>query len=333
MWVRAWRGAQPTPLGALDWARGGLVLDWDAIENAFQNQFHLHLLSAVIGGGGVRPRVRAGRDPRAGGAGPLPRTSRARSPGGTARRAAARAGHAGHDPPPRVRGREPARPRPRLFGNGDWGLRRADAERPRERARGRRPAATRALRRPQLQRAPALLLGAGGRARRRLGRRPGRIRGRAGVPRRALRPAPQPARRPHHHAGRDHQRLSRAPHLQRRRPPGGRIARHPVDLARAGDSESSASSPPASPTSSTWSTASTRTAFRPRPASRAGTRRPSSPPPATSAASCASPTSRCWRPSSAFPPTRPPPATACGRPSATSRSACSRSTGGRDTGA
>ena len=138
-------------------------------------------------------------------------------------------------------------------------------------ARGdRRPAALRALLRPQLQRAPALLLRGRGRARHLVGRRPGRGRDRAGVPGRPVRPALQPARRPDPDAGRHHQRLSRAADVQRRRSARGRHLRHPLDLARGRRRHLRRDRATGCATSSIWSTASTRTGSPPNPPSRDG---------------------------------------------------------------
>jgi len=56
---------------------------------------------------------------------------------------------------------------------------------------------------------------------------------RAGLPRRSVRQALQPARRPRHHADGDRERLSRAAELQRRRSAGCRPVRDPEYVARA----------------------------------------------------------------------------------------------------
>ena len=116
--------------------------------------------------------------------------------------------------------------------HGHRRLRRADAERAGHRTVGHRSAPAGPVRRPQLQRADPFLFGARGRARRRVVDRPGGVRGRAGLPRRPLLAATSTCAPASHHAGRDHQRVSRAADLQRRRPPRRRHAGDPLDLAR-----------------------------------------------------------------------------------------------------
>ena len=168
-------------------------------------------------------------------------------------------------------------------------LRRAHLQRPLERARRRRPAPPRPLRRPQLHRQAALLRRARGRARRHLGDRQGRVRGRAGVPRLSRVEAAQLPRRRHHHPDGDHQRLSRAADLQRRRPSRDRHAHHPVDVARARRRHLRRVAP-ASAIRPTSSTASTPTASPPPPACARDTRKRSSRSAATGASRRASST-------------------------------------------
>ena len=139
--------------------------------------------------------------------------------------------------PPAASARDPDRGAARAAGHQRLHrhrrLRRAHPQRPLQRPQRGRHATPGALRGPQLHPAASLLRRARGRARGHLRRRSRRVRGRAGLPRLPRLQAAQLPRRRHHHPDGDHQRLSRAADLQRRRPPRDRSAHHPVDVARA----------------------------------------------------------------------------------------------------